>query len=232
MQELQQGGSLPNGPVASRATEQVHLAAPCLPIEDAPEKSPVFGSHEKKTSDILASTPILEALQQLHMARGRSVQPVRDVLETVIHRAEAEVARGQENVDARAVGRILQELDELDERFLSHIQTHVPAVIATLSHIAHAGEARVLPPQALEPIFDEIDRLSEAAERVSAANISLFLHGLRTFLRVTAQHKPSAVRERLAAVKERLEALVPLAQQWVDVGRVERAAIFEILPVA
>ena len=232
IQELQQGGSLPNGPVASRATEQVHLAAPCLPIEDAPEKSPVFGSHEKKTSDILASTPILEALQQLHMARGRSVQPVRDVLETVIHRAEAEVARGQENVDARAVGRILQELDELDERFLSHIQTHVPAVIATLSHIAHAGEARVLPPQALEPIFDEIDRLSEAAERVSAANISLFLHGLRTFLRVTAQHKPSAVRERLAAVKERLEALVPLAQQWVDVGRVERAAIFEILPVA
>jgi hypothetical protein len=33
-------------------------------------------------------------------------------------------------------------------------------------------------------------------------------------------------------VEERLAALVPLAQQWVDIGRVERAAIFEILPMA
>ena len=51
-----------------------------------------------------------------------------------------------------------------------------------------------------------------------AANINLFLQGLRTFLRVTAQHKPAAIRERLAAVEERLATLIPLAQQWVDVG--------------
>ena len=65
-----------------------------------------------------------------------------------------------------------------------------------------------------------------------AANIALFLNGLRTFLRVTIHQKPTAVRERLNAVKERLVALVPLAQQWVDVGRVERAAIFDILPLS
>jgi len=112
------------------------------------------------------------------------------------------------------------------------LQTHVPAVLATLSHIGRGSEERALPPHALEPIFDDIEILSDAAERVSAANITLFLHGLRTFLRVTVQQKPTAVRDRLAAVKERLVALVPLAQGWVDIGRVERAAIFDILPMA
>jgi hypothetical protein len=112
------------------------------------------------------------------------------------------------------------------------MQKHVPAVLDTLTRLDCAGGEPVLASQALEPIFDAVDTLSDAAERVSAANIALFLNGLRTFLRVTIHQKPSAVRERLHAVKERLIALVPLAQQWVDIGRVERAAIFDILPLS
>ncbi len=193
---------------------------------------PTEPSQQEMAPGVLPSTPILDALRQLHVARGRSLEPVRDVLETVIQRSERKMEGSAEVVDARTIGRILKDLDELDEQFLAHMQTHVPAVLATLSHIGRASEERALPPQALEPIFDHIDILSDAAERVSAANITLFLHGLRTFLRVTVQHKPSAVRERLAAVEERLVALVPLAQQWVDIGRVERAAIFDILPMA
>jgi hypothetical protein len=81
-------------------------------------------------------------------------------------------------------------------------------------------------------VLQDIDALYEAADRVSAVNITMFLHGLRTFLLVTAQNGPSAVGERLAAVEQRLASLVPLAQQWVDIGRLERAAIFEILPVS
>lgn len=179
----------------------------------------------------LAAPSILDALRQLHLARGRSREPVRDVLETVIDRAEAEAAGGAKPVDARAIGRMLEELDTLDERFLEHMQARVPKVIDTLRRITRAGEERPLRPQALEPIFEDIDDLSGSAEQVCAANINLFLQGLRTFLRVTAQHKPAAIRERLAAVEERLATLIPLAQQWVDVGRVERAAIFDILPM-
>lgn len=202
-------------PMITEAPAPVEADVPC----DAPSTS-------------LPAASILDALRQLHQARGRSLQPVRDVLETVIQRAEQEMARGTGVVDARAIGRLLQELDELDERFLAHMQAHIPAVIATLRHVALTSEDRVFPPQALEPIFVEIEALSDAADRVAAANISLFLHGLRTFLRVTAQHKPMVIRERLAAVEERLATLIPLAQQWVDVGRVERAAIFDILPMA
>ncbi len=178
------------------------------------------------------SMSILDALRQLHVARGRSIQPVRDVLETVIQRAERSMAQSAEIVDARTIGRILKDLDELDEQCLRQMQAHVPVVLNTLDQIGRANEAHTLSPQALEPIFQDIDILSKAADRVSAANITLFLHGLRTFLRVTAHQSPAAVRERLDAVKERLVALIPLAQQWVDIGRVERSAIFDILPLA
>ncbi|HNL87831.1 MAG TPA: HD domain-containing phosphohydrolase [Nitrospira sp.] len=210
------------------------------PADDAalnPAMSPVApaSSEHAETEPVATRQPaapsILDALRQLHLARGRSREPVRDVLEAVIDRAEAEAAGGAKPVDARAIGRMLEELDTLDERFLEHMQARVPKVIDTLRRITRAGEERPLRPQALEPIFEDIDDLSGSAEQVCAANINLFLQGLRTFLRVTAQHKPAAIRERLAAVEERLATLIPLAQQWVDVGRVERAAIFDILPM-
>lgn len=228
IQELEQVETVRGEAVGADASEQVRPAA-------SPPSTDVEAGSECLRRDagpsLLPSTPILDALRQLHVARGRSLQPVRDELETVIQRSEREMEQSGEAVDARAVGRILKDLDELDEQFLAQMQAHVPALIATLGDIGRASEERAFSPQALEPVFEAIDRLYDAADRVSASNITLFLHGLRTFLRVTAQHKPAAVRERLAAVEERLVALVLLAQQWVDIGRVERAAIFEILPL-
>ncbi|MBS0172155.1 MAG: HD domain-containing protein [Nitrospira sp.] len=214
-------GQEPASGTMQRQSPPPTMEMPREPIEVAPAES-----------QPIPTPSILDALRQLHLARGRSREPVRDVLEAVIHRAEGEMAGGAKTVDARAIGRMLDELDKLDERFLAHMQARVPLVIDTLRRIARAGEERHLPPQALEPIFDEIDVLSGSAAQVSAVNINLFLQGLRTFLRVTAQHKPAVIRDRLAAVEERLATLIPLAQQWVDVGRVERAAIFDILPMS
>jgi hypothetical protein len=220
-----------DSPEPTVAVRQPVTETPAPVVVDVPAAVEAHMPDDAPSAPLPAAS-ILDALRQLHQARGRSLQPVRDVLDTVIQRAEQEMQQGAGVLDARAIGRLLQELDELDERFLAHMQAHIPAVIATLRHVALTSEDRVFPPQALEPIFVEIEALSDAAERVAAANISLFLHGLRTFLRVTAQHKPAVIRERLAAVEERLATLIPLAQQWVDVGRVERAAIFDILPIA
>jgi hypothetical protein len=196
-----------------------------------PEEGAGF-EEQSQGQALAASLPILEALRQLHDARGRSLQPVRDVLETVIHRAEQEVQQGADIMDARAVGRILKDLDEQDEYFLAQMEARVPALVGTLSHVSTGSAERAPHPRALASVLQDIDALYEAADRVSATNITMFLHGLRTFLLVTAQNGPPAVGERLAAVQHRLAALVPLAQQWVDIGRLERAAIFEILPVS
>jgi len=58
----------------------------------------------------------------------------------------------------------------------------------------------------------------------------MFLQGLKSFLAETAYRKGGSLPQRLWAVEERLLALVPMADQWVTLGRLERASIEEILP--
>jgi hypothetical protein len=80
------------------------------------------------------------------------------------------------------------------------------------------------------PVLREVDSLYNVAKSVSASTIVLFLDGLRAFMRVAAYRKVSMAIRRLEAVESRLGALIPMAEQWVNVGRIERAAIDEILP--
>ncbi|MBX3234753.1 MAG: HD domain-containing protein [Nitrospiraceae bacterium] len=221
----------PPSPEAASAPSGAHepapVSVPMPPVEAGEESNVQVGEPALATA-----LPILDALRQLHDARGRSEQPRRDVLETVIQRAEEEAARGVPVADARAIGRILKDLDEQDEYFLAQMEARVPALVATLSNIRSDSEGTGPHPQALASVLQDIDGLYNAADRVAAVNITMFLHGLRSFLQVTTQNRPAAVDERLAAVQERLAALVPLARQWVDIGRLERTAIFEILPLA
>jgi hypothetical protein len=61
--------------------------------------------------------------------------------------------------------------------------------------------------------------------------ITMFLQGLRSFLMVAAYRKTSTLAERLGAVETRIHALIPMAEQWGNLGRVERSSIGGILPV-
>jgi hypothetical protein len=61
--------------------------------------------------------------------------------------------------------------------------------------------------------------------------IMMFLQGLRSFLMVAAYKKDSSFAQRLGSVETRIHALIPMAEQWDNIGRVERSAIREILAV-
>jgi hypothetical protein len=82
----------------------------------------------------------------------------------------------------------------------------------------------------LDPVVREVDALHDLASRVQASMMTMFLQGLRSFLLVTAYRKASTLPQRLETVEARMEALIPMAEQWVNIGRIERAAISEILP--
>jgi hypothetical protein len=60
--------------------------------------------------------------------------------------------------------------------------------------------------------------------------MTMFLQGLRSFLLLTAYRKASTLPQRLETVEARMQTLIPMAEQWVNIGRIERAAISEILP--
>lgn len=173
------------------------------------------------------SAPLLQALRDLQQARARSMQPARDVLEAVIHRA----AREANHLDVTAVGRILTELDRLDEEFLQEVRRRVPIMSRSLAELRAQGETDFVTASQLDPIVHQVEALYDLASHVQAAMITMFLQGLRSFLMVAAYRKTSTLPQRLETVQGRIHVLVPMAEQWVNIGRVERSAIADILPV-
>jgi hypothetical protein len=179
---------------------------------------------------VLSSMPLLSALRELQQARARSLQPARDVLEAVIQRAEQEGEGQQEPINVGTIERILHDLDRLDEEFLRDVQERVPAMAADLAQVREPGGTDATTASQLRLILADIDMLTERAQSIHAATMTMFLQGLKAFLTATAHGKTPTTSQRLEAVEERLNALVPMAQQWVTLGRLERAAIEEILP--
>ena len=174
-----------------------------------------------------SSVPLIQALRDLQQARARSMQPTRDVLEAVIQRAEREA----DQLDAAGIGRILTELDRLDEEFLQEVRRRVPIISSILSNIRTSGATDFVTASQLDPILEQVEALYNLASQVQATMITMFLQGLRSFLMVAAYRKTSTLAERLGTVETRIHALIPMAEQWNNLGRVERSAIGGILPV-
>jgi hypothetical protein len=173
-----------------------------------------------------SSVPLIHALRDLQQARARSMQPARDVLEAVIQRAEREA----DHLDVAGVGRILTELDRLDEEFLQEVRRRVPIISSTLANIRASGATDFVTASQLDPILEQVEALYDLASDVQATMITMFLQGLRSFLMVAAYRKTSTLAQRLGTVETRIHALIPMAEQWGNIGRVERSAISDILP--
>lgn len=175
-----------------------------------------------------SSLPLLSALRELQKARSRSMQPARDMLEAVIHRAE-EVGEAEQPVDVSTIERILCDLDRQDNEFLQAVHSRVPQMTEALASL-RAQAASFVTASQLDPILGHVEFLHDQAKLVQAMTIMMFLQGLKSFLTVTAYRKVTSLPIRLEALELRLKTLVPMAEQWVNLGRLERATIEEILP--
>lgn len=169
---------------------------------------------------------LLSALRDLQQVRLRSTQPTRDVLEPVIREAEHKSG----NLTVKDVQDILAELDHLDEAFLDEVRARVPLMTEMLMKLRQEGSEDFVTASQLDPIVEQVEALHEVAGRLQAGMISMILQGLRSFLLMAAYRKTASLATRLEAIKERIQALVPMAEQWVTIGRVERAVIADILP--
>ena len=177
---------------------------------------------------ITSAGSLLTALRDLQQVRSRSVQPARDVLDAVILRAEQEGA----SITVDGIRRILNDLDRMDERFVEEVGRRIPVISRILADLRKRGTTDFVTSSQLAPLIEQVEALHGASEAVQAGMITMFLQGLRAFLMVAAYRKNTTLAQRLAAVDNRIQTLVPMAEQWVSIGRVERAAIAEILPVS
>src|SRR5947209_13141308 len=67
------------------------------------------------------------------------------------------------------------------------------------------------------------------AREVGATPIVQFLHGLETLLLEVVYKSMTLVPQRVEGVAARVDSLVAMAQQWVEMGRTEQAAIEKAL---
>lgn len=195
-------------------------------VPEAPEMSPAVTALVQQAG--ADGTSLLQALRYLQQVRSRSEQPTRDVLEAVILRAErqpgiltAEVLRG-----------ILNDLDRMDERFLDEVRRRTPIMTNILTDLRRDETTDFVTASQLDPVLQQVEALHDLAVSVQAGKIVVFLEGLRSFLMVAAYRKAATLPQRLANVQARIQALSPMAEQWVNIGHVERTAIAEILPAA
>lgn len=184
------------------------------------------GKQERAAS----SVPLLRALQELQRARVRSVLPTRDVLESVIDRAQREAGDRQDQITVDVIERILQDLGRLDEEFLREVHERVPAMTERIIYLRAQEHSQFVTASQLAPILVHVDALHQFAMMIDAATITMFLQGIKSFLTTAAYRKVETLPQRLQAVEERIQGLVLMAEQWVTLGRLERASIEEILP--
>lgn len=203
--------------------------SPTPPVPAAPKSRQPSEPGVAPPPPALSGT-ILGPLRELQQARARSLEPTRNMVEAVIEKAQGNPAHRSSPINGPTVLRILQELDRLDEQFLAEVQRQVPMITEAVSVLKSGNASALVSNESLEPILREVQRLHEGARAVNATAIMLLLHGLHTFLTVVAHRRVSLVLQRLEAVESRLGAVIPMAQQWVEVGRIERAAIGKILP--
>ena len=202
----------------------VETVSDSLQAFPAPATKPLVGSQLQGQPP---RATLIQALRGLQQARARSTQPVRDVLEAVIQRAEQEA----DLLDVAGVGRILTELDRLDDAFLQEVHRRVPIISSTLMQLRTSGPTHVVSVSQLDPILKQIEALYDLASQVQATMIMMFLHGLQSFLTIAAYRNNSTIAQRLERVEARIHALIPMTEQWRNIGRVERSAISEILAV-
>lgn len=235
LQSLQEGLDRINVAVSRLAGTQEedraeHDGVSAGPAVETQERSPAMAMDDSATLSRQApvsSPPLLHALRNLQQARARSMQPARDVLEAVIKRAEREA----NDLDVTAVGQILTELDRLDEEFLHEVRHQVPIMSRAIEELRAQGQVDFVTASQLDPIVQQVEVLYDMASHVQATMITMFLQGLRSFLMVAAYRKTSTLPQRLETVQGRIQSLIPMAEQWVNIGRVERLAIGNILPV-
>lgn len=194
-------------------------------ISGAPPADDEADAEEPEAPAPHVSADALRLVQQELAQAGRAS---RNLVDVILARSQDQ-ANGTDLFDKAAVTRTLRELEGLDEQFLAEVQKRMPDITQAIVKLKAVGAKGTDPKKALAPAIESVRLLHASAQQAHAAAITQFLNGLDTFLGIVAERGVSLVTGRLDAVEFRLGAVVPMVQQWVEMGRIEREAIGNVL---
>ena len=199
-----------------RVISKLQGVAPSPPEEDA--------SQERK---FLAT--VVEALLDLKHARPSSLEPSRNLIEFVLRRLHRMLDQETTGITAATVSSLLHQIEGLDAHFLGEIQQRLKAVTKVLKDLKSAGGKPEAQKRNLQDTLREISFLHEAARDVGAMAIAQFLYGLEILLLEVVYKGVALSPQRVDGVASRVEAIIAMTSQWVELGRAEKAAIEKVL---
>lgn len=199
-----------------RTVSKLQGVAPAAPKEDA-----------FKERKFLAG--VVEALLDLKHARPSSLEPSRNLIEFVLRRLHRMLDQETTGITAATVSSLLHQIESLDERFLDEVQQRLAMVTKALTDLKSAAGKPEAQKRNLQDALREISFLYEMAGDVGAVAIAQFLHGLETLLLEVVYKGVALSPQRVDGVASRVEAIVTMARQWVEMGRAENAAIEKTL---
>jgi chemotaxis protein histidine kinase CheA len=171
---------------------------------------------------------ILEAL--LRLKRGPSLDSkTRNLAEFVLRKLH-----GSPDIDSATILRVsvmctVQELEQLDERFLEETRQRSSTISTTLAALTTDPLDTARLQETIQEVLRDIALLYERARTVDAREVLRFLHGLEIFLLIILYKGVEIPPQRFEAVASRVGTLIPLAEDWVEAGRTERLEIEKVV---
>jgi chemotaxis protein histidine kinase CheA len=180
----------------------------------------------------LSPGEFLHALQELLVKQAPSMVPGRNFIDSLIKQMEGQIQAGVERLDATVIQGYLARVSEAEEAFLKTIDERVPEIFKKLSVLKMDGGEASSRMTALEASLQDVAHLRAEAQQVNAGSAMMFFTGLHSLLTVVAQRRVLLAASRVESVKARLRVMGDAIRQWVEHGRVQRAAINELLPTS
>ena len=172
---------------------------------------------------------LFEGLQNLQKSLISSSDTKRNLIDVVLHKTGDGSGQSHSRLDAGSLTSILKELEGSDDQFLAEVERRMPQVTDAISELKQAQGTTAPMKGVLAPTLQTVQELQDLACTANAAGLMKFFRGLHKFLTVVVDHGPSLVLGHLQMVETRLSVVIPMTQQWVEVGRDERAAIGRLL---
>jgi hypothetical protein len=178
----------------------------------------------------LTSVEFLHALQSLKNSQTSSMMSGHNLIRILIEQIEGQVQAGVERIDPTVIQGFLVRVSDAEESFLKAIDQRVPEILRTMSDLKVTQDVASSGSVALEASLQDVARLRAAAQQVNASSAMMFFSGLHSLLTVVAQRRVFLAATRVESVKGRLHTMGVAIHQWVEHGRVQRAAINQLLP--
>lgn len=179
------------------------------------------------------ASPSVPAMDQLVDFQRRSVgnsDQTRHTIETLIRKAKHDYGeRGWRLVDASIIIQLVQDLDHADDQFLNEVRQRSPTICGIFSDLQSPHADMLLSNGRMEKLLQEVQVLHDAARACDAKPMMQFFHGLQNFLTIRSQKVVEITVERIQAVEARLKRVIALTEQWIEVGKKERAAIHHLV---